>query len=228
MAVDPGSRLEVVIEKAVFRGFGLARHEGQVVLVRGAYPGERWRVRVTEVGKQLVRAEAEQPLEAAAARRASPCPSFPECGGCTYQDLEYSAQLELKRAVLQDALDRAHAPRVEQIAVVPSHESGWRSRASLHVSADGAGAHLGLMALGSRRVIDFPACLQLSEALNSVVRGLRTMLRRHPGLAGRVERIELAESGDGAARVAALVGGLGTRDLGRLAGMASELSLIHI
>ena len=105
--MERGTLLDVDVEKAVFRGLGLARHDGQVILVHGAYPGERWRVRVSETGRQFLRAEAEEPLRTIAGRRASPCRWFPDCGGCAYQDLAYAEQLALKRAVLTDALARA-------------------------------------------------------------------------------------------------------------------------
>jgi 23S rRNA (uracil1939-C5)-methyltransferase len=96
-AVRPGDRIELEISKGVYRGLGLGRHLGQVVLVRSAYPGERWRVRVTEVGRGYVRAEREQSLASVPARRESPCPVFPLCGGCAHQDLDYDSQ----RASLQ-------------------------------------------------------------------------------------------------------------------------------
>jgi 23S rRNA (uracil1939-C5)-methyltransferase len=225
--MQPGAVLEVEIEKPGFRGVGLARHAGQVVLVHGAYPGERWRVKVTSAGRQYLRADAEQLLIASPARRSSPCTVFPECGGCRHQDLGYDEQLELKRAVLTDTLDRARAPRPEQIRVIGSPERGWRTRASLHVEARRDGVHLGLTAAGSHRVVDFPLCLQLSESANRVVHGLRAALERERGLAGRLARVELAESEDAAVCIAALAGDLTGRDRPSLAALAAAVPGLH-
>lgn len=214
--MQPGAVLEVEIEKAVFRGLSLARHEGQVILVRGGYPGELWRVRVVETGRQYLRAEAEQALRTVPGRRASPCPWFPECGGCSYQDLTYTEQLALKRAVLTDALSRAKVPPPEPIEIVASPERGWRMRASLHVQSTSKGACLGLTASASHRVIDFDVCAQLSSRANAVVDGLRGALRKEPDLAGRLRRVELAESQAGDRLVAAFAGELNAPDLDRL------------
>ena len=221
--MQPGALLEVEIEKAVFRGLSLARHEGQVILVRGGYPGERWRVRILETGRQYLRAEAQQALGTIPGRRASPCPWFPECGGCSYQDLAYTEQLALKRAVLADALARAKVPSPEPLEIVASPERGWRMRASLHVQGTHKGPCLGLTASASHRVIDFDVCAQLSPRANDVVNGLRAALRKEPDLASRTRRIELAESQAGDRLVAAFAGELNARDLAHLARMGGAI-----
>lgn len=218
-----GTLLDVDVEKAVFRGLGLAHHDGQVVLVHGAYPGERWRVRVSETGRQFLRAEADQPLRTIAGRRASPCRWFPDCGGCTYQDLAYPEQLALKRAILTDALARARASWPGEIEVIGSPERAWRTRASLHVQTAETGAHLGLTAGASHRVIDFDACLQLSDRVNATVGYVRASLRREPDLAARTRRVELAESQAGDARIVAFVGDLGPGELAHLTAIGREI-----
>src|SRR5215510_1747513 len=91
-----GHVLDLAIEKGVYRGLGLARHEGQVVFVPRGLPGERVRARIEKVGRGFVRAGAEAVLTPAPERRPSPCPLFDRCGGCTYQHLDYAAQLRLK------------------------------------------------------------------------------------------------------------------------------------
>jgi 23S rRNA (uracil1939-C5)-methyltransferase len=217
------ARLEVDIEKAVFRGLGLSHHAGQVVLIRGAYPGERWRVRVIETGRQYLRAETEQALRTIAARRASPCPWFPACGGCSHQDLGYAEQLALKRAVLADALARAGVAWPQEIEVIGSPERAWRMRASLHVEAKDSGVHLGLRASASHRVVDFDICAQLSDRANAAVSGLRVALQQQPELAARTQRVDLAESQAGDRLVAAYAGELSARDLERLTAMAGAV-----
>jgi 23S rRNA (uracil1939-C5)-methyltransferase len=222
-AVRPGDRIEIEISKGVYRGLGLGRHEGQVVLVRSVYPGERWRVRVTEVGRGYVRAEREQSLASIPARRESPCAVFPRCGGCAHQDLDYDSQLALKRAVLEDALSRAGVTLPADTLVHGSPERGWRTRASLQVEASRGLVRLGFHEPESHRLVEFETCLQLSDATNLAVKELRAALRRRGGLAARLRRIELTESIDADERTVALVGELDARDASLLEGMQGEL-----
>ena len=199
-----GDVVELDIEKAVYRGLGLARHEGQVVFVPRAIPGERVRARVESVTPGYVRALPETVVRSAAARRASPCPFFARCGGCAYQDVDYAAQLRLKEAILRESLSRAGVRWEGEIPLRASPEEGWRTRATLHLEEVEGELRLGLHEEGSHRVVDVEACLQLSPAMNRAARALRAALDERRPDARRVHDVELAESMDGARLVACL------------------------
>ena len=79
-----GREFEVTVGPVAHGGHCVARHEGRVVFVRHALPGERVVVRVTEDRQPgFCRADAVEVLEAAPDRVPRPCPySGPgRCGG---------------------------------------------------------------------------------------------------------------------------------------------------
>src|SRR5258706_5355084 len=81
--------------------------DGRVAFVRGALPGELVEIDVVETKKDFVRAEVVQVLEAASFRVVPPCPAHAAgCGGCPWQHVESGAQLDLKTAVVIEALKR--------------------------------------------------------------------------------------------------------------------------
>jgi len=82
-ALRAGERLEVTVERAVYRGQGLARHLGQVVFVPRGLPGDVLRVRVASVTPGYIKAEIEEVVAAAPGRREPRCPHFAQCGGCS-------------------------------------------------------------------------------------------------------------------------------------------------
>ena len=212
-----GDSLEVVIEKAVYRGLGLARHQGQVVLVRRGLPRDRVRVRVEETGRGYVRAGVEMLLDPSPRRHPSPCPLFARCGGCAYQDVEYRHQLELKEAILREALARAGAAWQGDIVVHGSPEPGWRTRATLHLGLTPEGSvGLGLNEEGSHRLVDLVACEQLTPLLHRTQRALLEGLRDHPYRA-RVRDLRLAQGKDGEGMVAVIEGDLDARAAASLA-----------
>ena len=59
----PGASIELTVEKPAAGGRMLARVEGQVVFVAGAIPGERVRVRVERVERQLAFATTTEVLD---------------------------------------------------------------------------------------------------------------------------------------------------------------------
>ncbi len=216
----PGDQVEVTVEKGVYRGLGLARHEGQVVFVPRAFPTDRLRVRVETARPGYVQGRAEALLTPSAERRPSPCPYVPRCGGCAYQELDYAAQLRLKEDVLRESLRRAGASWEGTIGVRGSPEEGWRLRASLHVQVRGEEVLLGLHEEGTRRVVDLDHCLQLSTTMNAAVRGMRAALRGRPDLARRVRGLDLLESPPADSLVAAVETDLPASEAVKLAAVA--------
>jgi 23S rRNA (uracil1939-C5)-methyltransferase len=202
-----GDVVEAVIEKGVYRGRGLARHEGRVLFVPRAHPGDRVRARVSEVHAGWAEAALVEVLEPSPERKPSPCPYVPRCGGCAYQDYDDAAELRLKEAVLRESLARAGAAWDGEVTRHASPVSGWRMRASLHFARGADGPLLGLRQEGTRRVIDVLSCLQLSEAMNGAARALHGALAGRPQ-AERVHGLELLEAPDGSALVATLETGL--------------------
>jgi len=84
-----GDEVELDVGPVAHGGFCVARHEGRVVFVRLALPGERVLARVTEAreGQRFVRAEVAQVLTPSPHRVPPPCRyAVPgQCGGCDFQ-----------------------------------------------------------------------------------------------------------------------------------------------
>ena len=102
--MQPGTLLTLDIEKPAAGGRMLARHNGQVVLVWGAIPGERVSARVERVGKGVVFADTAEMLSASPDRRGDA--GDWRCGGNVLAFVAYPRQLQLKGQIIQDALAR--------------------------------------------------------------------------------------------------------------------------
>ncbi|WP_055588584.1 class I SAM-dependent RNA methyltransferase [Peterkaempfera griseoplana] len=116
-----GERYEVEVGPVAHGGHCVARHEGRVLFVRHALPGERVVVSVTEgtTGSRFLRADAVEVLEPSKDRVTPPCPyAGPgRCGGCDWQHATPGAQRKLKVQVLTEQLAR--------LAGLTPAEAGW-------------------------------------------------------------------------------------------------------
>jgi tRNA/tmRNA/rRNA uracil-C5-methylase (TrmA/RlmC/RlmD family) len=118
----------------------VAHHEGRVVFVRYALPGERVRVRVTADRGSYWHAEVVEVIEPSADRIASLCPIAGVDGaGCC--DLAFAvpeAARTLKAQVVANQLERlgGHRWSGEAQPLSDSGATGWRTRVRLEVGAD--------------------------------------------------------------------------------------------
>jgi 23S rRNA (uracil1939-C5)-methyltransferase len=149
------SFLELTIDRAVAGGRMLARHEGQVVLVRGAIPGERVRVRIERRQKHVLFAEVVDVLAPSPDRRVPGCDLA--CGGSSYAHIRYDRQRALKAEIIGDAFRRIAKLPLEPPEVLASPENGYRMRARLHTS----GGKIGFFREGTHTVCDAGATGQL-------------------------------------------------------------------
>ncbi len=121
-------------------GSCVAHHEGRVVFVRYALPGERVRVRVTADRGSYWHAEVIEVIEPADGRTASLCPIAGVDGaGCC--DLAFAlpeVARTLKAEVVSNQLERlgGHRWSGEAEPLSGSGPTGWRTRVRLDVGAD--------------------------------------------------------------------------------------------
>ena len=154
-----GRRFEVEVGPVAHGGHCVARHEGRVLFVRHALPGERVEIEVTEDrGGSFCRADAISVLTAAPGRVEPPCPVARPggCGGCDWQHASGAEQRALKGFVVAEQLRRlAGVDRAVEVEELAGGLLRWRSRTRLAIDEDGrAGFH----AHRSHRVVPVSDC----------------------------------------------------------------------
>ena len=184
--IEPNALLTLEVDKPAAGGRMLARHDGQVVLVWGAIPGERVRARVERVGKGVAYAETLDVLSASRDRRVAP-PDW-RCGGNVYANVEYERQRRLKGEIVQDALGRiGRIPLPAPPEVVGSPEAGYRMRARLHVN----NGRVGFFREGTHELCDPVQTGQLLPETCAVLQRIES----HLAAEGRgIAMLEIAEN----------------------------------
>ena len=173
-----GTRLELTIESVAHGGHCVARHEGRVVFVRHALPGERVIARITDgtTESKFLRADAIEILDASEDRVSPPCPySGPgQCGGCDFQHVQLDAQRLLKAQVIAEQFQRVGGIDLEalmgergvdvaslRVEPVARDRDGLRWRTRLELGAKDGVA--GLRAHRSHRLVEIDDCLIADE-----------------------------------------------------------------
>ena len=157
-----GAEVEVEVTGWAHGGLGVARHDGQVVFVAHAIPGERVRVRIRELGPQgrYLRAEAIEVLAPSPHRVPAPCPwAGPgRCGGCDLQHIALDHQRVLKAGVVREQLARLAGTEVEVTVEPLGSGAGAASRTRIEYAVDAAG-RAGLRRSRSHDIMPIDECL---------------------------------------------------------------------
>ncbi|WP_149085798.1 MULTISPECIES: class I SAM-dependent RNA methyltransferase [Microbacterium] len=199
--------LDLDITGIAHGGTFVARHEGRVVFVSDAIPGERVRARLLEPSagtgepdtRSFWRAETIEVLDASPHRRPHIWPEADVAhdpaqrpGGADLGHIALDHQRVLKRQVLSEALDRFAGPGLDapEIEAVESGDgTGWRTRVTLHV--DDAG-RIGPFAARSHRVVPVSTYPLARPAIAEAALALQ---------GEKAGRIELVEPADGRVRI---------------------------
>ena len=215
-------------------GHCVARHEGRVVFVRHAIPGEKVRARLTDAGDgaKFWRADVVEVLEASPDRVEHfwrPADSLrawshghPPVGGAEFGHITLARQRSLKADVLAEQLTRLagfeQVPSVWTGGVEAVGETGdggtglgWRTRASFSVTPAG---RLGMHAHRSDHIIPVREMPLASEAINA----LRLWDLDLQG----VERVEVAAPANGSRPLVLLAPAPGTKEK-RLRAIAADV-----
>ena len=131
---------KVTIQSLVYEGGGFSRlPNGKAVFVPFVMPGEQVTVRLREEKKGFALADLVSVDVANEDRIAPKCAHFGTCGGCHYQHIPYSLQLEYKKTILIEQYQRVAGiqdPHVDQVIAAPEY---WHYRNTIQFQVNPEG-----------------------------------------------------------------------------------------
>jgi 23S rRNA (uracil1939-C5)-methyltransferase len=163
-----GDVLELTVDSLAHGGNGVARHEGYVVFVAGAVPGDRVRAVVGKAKRAYAEARAVEIVEPSPDR----VPPRADHPGAPWQVLPYERQLEVKAEHVRDALERIGRLEGFELEPIVPAVAQWRYRNKLEYSfGTGPDGELvcGFHAPGRwDEILPMADCLLASERSNAV------------------------------------------------------------
>jgi 23S rRNA (uracil1939-C5)-methyltransferase len=184
---NPKNLVALDIDALSYGPYGIGRADGKAVMVPHTAPGDRIEARIVESKERYCVGEIARLIAPSPLRRTPPCPYVGSCGGCSWQHLDYDAQLTAKQKSVDDALRRiGKLDGFELRPIIPSaNEFHYRRRIRLQVGAD---RRLGFHGAASHRLVEIEDCLIADERLGKAIETLRRWAR---GLNTNIEDIEL-------------------------------------
>ena len=160
-----GDLLQVTIEKVAHGGHFIARHDGAVIFVRHAIPGENCTIQITSTGSSFNRADVVSVEAASEFRVEAPC-SFANrngCGGCDFQHISVKHQRTLKADVIAEQFSRIAKMELRIEVEEVGESTHWRTRAIATTDRNGK---LGFYKSRSHSIAPVTDCIICVEGMN--------------------------------------------------------------
>ncbi len=160
-----GDLVQVTIEKVAHGGHFIARHDGAVIFVRHAIPGEKCTIQITSTGSSFNRADVVSVEAPSEFRVQAPC-SFAHrngCGGCDFQHISVDHQRRLKSDVIAEQFSRIAKMELRVDVEEVGESTHWRTRAIATTDRNGK---LGFYKSRSHSIAPVTDCIICVEGMN--------------------------------------------------------------
>ena len=160
-----GDLVQVTIEKVAHGGHFIARHDGAVIFVRHAIPGENCTIQITSTGSSFNRADVVSVQTPSEFRVVAPC-SFAHrngCGGCDFQHISVDHQRQLKSDVITEQFSRIAKIDLRVEVEEVGESTHWRTRAIATTDRNGK---LGFFKSRSHSIAPVTDCIICVEGMN--------------------------------------------------------------
>ena len=160
-----GDLVQVTIEKVAHGGHFIARHDGAVIFVRHAIPGEKCTIQITSTGSSFNRADVISVEAPSEFRVQAPC-SFAHrngCGGCDFQHISVDHQRILKSDVIAEQFSRIAKMDLRVDVEEVGESIHWRTRAIATTDRNGK---LGFYKSRSHSIAPVTDCIICVEGMN--------------------------------------------------------------
>ena len=172
MALTVGSQLEIEIKRLGINGEGIAYDNRKAIFVDFALPGEIAKIEILEDFNTYYKAKLIEVIKTSKDRVTPFCPVYNECGGCQLQHLSYQGQLDLKRELILQALNRYTKGKIKfglvKNTIGMDNPLNYRNKASLPVMFQNEKTTVGMYKPNSNHLVDFTTCPVQDDELNKV------------------------------------------------------------
>lgn len=155
--------------------YGVCRHDGLVVFVKGLIPDEIANVKIIKLKNKIAYGIIDELIEASPYRVKEKCPIAYKCGGCDIEHIDYSYQLILKKKLVENTFKNAKLD-VNVLDTVGSDAAyGYRNKIQVPVS----NGKIGYYRNHTNEIVEFDKCCISPEVDNTILNDIRSLIKEY-------------------------------------------------
>jgi 23S rRNA (uracil1939-C5)-methyltransferase len=160
---------KVTIEKLVPTGYGLARIDGLVCFVPYVLPQEEVLVQIVEKKKNYAVSQLVEVIRPSPDRISPKCAVFGLCGGCNWQHIPHSMQLDFKSDFIKETLSN-YMNLTSPMETIRSPESyNYRNRIKLKYE----NSKIGYYSKASHQHVEIESCPIAEHSVNTKIQQIK-------------------------------------------------------
>ena len=118
-------------------GRGVGKADSKVYFIEKAVLGEICDIEIIKEKKNFIEAKKIKTKKQSCHYKQPPCPYYYECGGCSIMDINYKSQIDLKKNLIKNALEKSSKIEIDDIEILKSKELGYRNKIRLKITQEG-------------------------------------------------------------------------------------------
>ncbi|MDT1940068.1 MULTISPECIES: 23S rRNA (uracil(1939)-C(5))-methyltransferase RlmD [Carnobacterium] len=179
--IEIGQRFPLTIKRLGINGEGIGYYKRTIVFVKGALPEEEVVAEVTEIMPRFATATIKKIRKPSKNRVTPPCEVYEACGGCQLQHLSYNKQLDFKRDMVLQSLEKFKPAGFEEFDIRPTigMDDPWRYRNKAQFQVrknEDDNVIAGLYGEGSHKLVNIDNCLVQRPETTKTVNVVKQLL----------------------------------------------------
>lgn len=173
-----------------YDGEGVGRVNGKVCFVPYTLKDEQVEIKVVDEKKDFIYGKLEKVILPSSRRISPKCPYFADCGGCSYQHIDYVEELEIKKLLAQRQLKKLNYNSEIKVYASPN-KYNYRNKIKLFVD----NKRIGLKRRNSNEICAIDNCDLAENLINKALHTINIFVKTHD-LYDKLENIVLRQEGE--------------------------------
>lgn len=183
--VKNGQTIPLKIKRLGINGEGIGYFKRLIIFVPYALPKEEVLVKITKATPRYAEGQLVKIKKESKDRVVAPCPVYYECGGCQLQHLAYHAQLDFKKDLLLQSLEKFKPEGFRSYQLRPtigmSDPWHYRNKAQFQLRKNKKNKKIeaGLYQANSHKLVPLTDCLVQEPRTQEVMNTVVTLLNKY-------------------------------------------------
>ena len=163
-----------------YDGKGIVKKDNRVVFVEGALKGEELEIEIVYESKSQTLGKIIKILKSSPYRAKPFCPLAKDCGGCSFQHLQYEKQLEFKTEHVQDCINKFSKLNVKvKNCIGMKNPFNYRNKSQVPFSMEKKQIRYGFYKQNTHTIIQMDKCAIQTQEADEILKTICDLMKKY-------------------------------------------------